>query len=1017
MSLSPQRPRRTPVATYRLQFHRGFTFRDATDAVPYLASLGITDCYSSPYLTARPGSTHGYDICNHNELNPELGSPADYETFTGALQACDMGQVFDFVPNHMGIDPVTNPWWRDVLENGQSSAYARFFDIDWQPVKDELQGKVLLPILGAQYGNVLERGELQLVYETGALVLRYFDSILPIYSRSALRVYRHDLDTLRTDLGEPANGGSGDDRPPAAHTETAVNADLIEFLSILTELQNLPHRSERHPERIAERQREKEVARARLDRLTSASPRIRRHIDDAIRAFNGTPGEPHSFDLLHDLLEDQAYRLAYWRTAAHEINYRRFFDINDLAGLRMEDPAVFDATHGLVERLVAEGKITGLRLDHPDGLFDPAAYFSRVQNLVNRALRLDNAEANGELERPLYLAIEKILSAAETLPSHWPIHGTTGYNFLNDVGGLFVSQENSRQLRRVYTRFTSHTKPFGEVVYESKKQIMETALASELNVLAHALNRLSEQDRRSRDFTLNSLRDVLVEVVACFPVYRTYVSSTGWTSSDRQTIETAVRRARRRNPAIEQTIFDFVREALLPRQPDGDPDHFPDAERRTGYGSLDEQEYRSRLDFSMRLQQYTGPVQAKGLEDTAFYRYNLLISLNEVGGDPGRVGRSLEEFHHANQVRLASEPLEMTTTGTHDSKLGEDVRARVSVLSELPDEWRRELGRWARINAANRTLVDGEPAPDRNEEYRFYQTLLGAWPPTLTAPPGDRSEGGLVDRFTGYMVKAAKEAKVHTSWVTDNKAYDEAIRVFVEKTLTGPTASRFVSAFLPYQQRVARIGMINSLAQVTLKISSPGVPDFYQGSELWDLNLVDPDNRKPVDFALRARMLAELSEVIGNVEVPDARRREPAVRDLLANWADGAIKMFVATCALRWRRAHAELFLSGKYIPLQTEMAVPAGMVAFARKSPDEAVLVVTPRLVASVTSAGRSLPLGAETWGTSKIFLPDALANRSYRNLFTGEELQTTEHPNGCWLTAADVFKTFPIAMLIPAS
>ncbi|MBI2834067.1 MAG: malto-oligosyltrehalose synthase, partial [Acidobacteria bacterium] len=807
-----RRPLRVPVSTYRLQLWGAFGFASARTLVSYLARLGITDLYASPIVTARPGSTHGYDICNHNEINLELGGEGEFEALSSELAAEGLGLIVDFVPNHMGIDARLNPWWRDVLENGPSSPYARFFDIDWTPLKAELEGKVLLPILGDQYGRVLERGELRLAFADGAFGLEYLDHRLPINPRQATRVLHYGLAELREELG--------DEHP-----------HLREFLSIMTALHNIPAASETNPDRTAERQREKEVARERLQRVLEQSPRLQQHIDAAVRAFNGQAGQPQSFDLLHDLLEAQPYRLSYWRTASHEINYRRFFDINDLAGLRMADDQVFVATHGLVRRLLTASKLTGLRIDHPDGLFDPGKYVAMVQALARSAWSEANAAPREALERlaaPLYLVLEKILSTGESLPPEWPVHGTTGYNFLNEVNALFVDYRQARSLRRIYRRLTAADDPFPRIVYESKKLIMETAMASELNVLAFALNRMSERSRRSRDFTLNSLRDVLQEIIACFPVYRTYVSEQGWSDADRRTIEEAIQLARRYNPATESTIYDFVREVLLPRR-ETDPDLVREGERRHGYPPADEAERLQRWHFAMRFQQSTGPVQAKGLEDTAFYRDNLLLSLNEVGGDPAQFGGSAAAFHQAAARRRAEWPYEMLATSTHDTKLSEDVRARLNALSELPDQWRRDLGRWLRMNAAHRTIVDGEPAPDRNDEYRFYQALVGIWP---TESPGPRTSlpRGLVDRLSAFMLKSAHEAKLHTSWISPNLAYDEAVLRYVERTLTGHSAARFLSSFLPLQRRIARIGMINALAQVLLKIASPGVPDFYQGT-------------------------------------------------------------------------------------------------------------------------------------------------------------------------------------------
>jgi (1->4)-alpha-D-glucan 1-alpha-D-glucosylmutase len=988
---------RMPVSTYRLQFHPGFTFRDARQLVPYLARLGITDCYCSPFLRARPGSTHGYDICDHRQLNPELGSEADYEAFTRELAAHDMGQVLDFVPNHMGVDPVINPWWRDVLEDGQASPFAYFFDIDWEPVKPELKGKVLLPVLGDHYGRVLERGELQLAHEEGALILRYGDWHLPIDPRQYPLVLRTGLEALQADM-------------------PAEDPHLQEFLSILTELDHLPPSTETAPERVAERQREKKVARDRLARLVPTAPRIHEHIVAALKTFNGKPGYARTFDRLHELLEAQPYRLAFWRTAFHEINYRRFFDIKELAGIRMEEPAVFSATHQFIVCLIRDGKITGLRLDHLDGLFDPAGYLERLQETVVQTWlagpfgppeegedwRLQVhawrekeklREPHSPLAQPLYVVAEKILSGSEALPASWPIHGTSGYDFLNDLNRVFVDSQNARAMRRVYERFTGRLASFADVVYECKKLITWTALASELNVLAHALNRISEGNRRARDFTLDSLREALREVVACFPVYRTYVSSAGETETDRQMIEMAIHRAQRRNPAMEATAFDFLRRTLLPR----------------AGGNVSEEEYQRRLSFAMKFQQYTGPVQAKGVEDTAFYRYNVLVSLNEVGGDPQRFGSPPQRFHEANVRRLTQWPYTMLATATHDTKRGEDHRARLNVLSEIPEEWRRQVYRWTRLAAGNRTTVDGEPAPDRNDEYLFYQALLGVWPAEPPGTPYASAPADLVERLRAYMHKAVNEAKVHTSWINPNQAYDQAVADFVEKTLTGPRAARFLAEFLPFQHRIARLGMVNSLAQVVLKAASPGVPDIYQGTELWDLSLVDPDNRRPVDYARRLQLLAELEPVVQE----SSPARTNIVVDLLQHWEDGRIKFFLTMLCLHLRRRWHSVFQTGEYVPLTAEGERADHVVALARQHDEQRIIAVVPRACVKLTRHEHPLPVGEESWGTSTLLLPPGWDKYSYRNVVTGEAIRVASEKGAAALRLSEVLSVCPVALL----
>lgn len=976
---------RAPVATYRLQLTPDFTFEHARAAVPYLARLGVTDLYCSPCFRARKGSTHGYDVCEFGHTNPELGGDEGFAALAAAARGHGLGLILDFVPNHMAADPVLNPWWRDVLEHGQASPFAPFFDVDWDPVKPELRGKILLPSLGGHYGRVLERGELAVGFRAGEFVVGYFDETFPIDPRQYPRVLRVGLDDLRAELRDD----------PA----------LAEFLSVITALDRLPETTDGDPERAGERLRESRLAKDRLARLADASPRVRRHIDDALRAVNGTPGESRSFDALHDLLDALPFRLAYWKTALHEINYRRFFDVNQLAGLRVEEPTAFRAMHELVRKWVGDGAVTGLRLDHIDGLFDPAGYTRRLQaaaltehvgGFVAGAGTPDAAgpladwagyeaqfQPDGPFAHPLYVVVEKILSGTETLPA-WPTAGTTGYDFANDVSRLFVNPRNAPALRRFYRAFTGFTDPFPDVVYDCKKLISWTSLASELNVLAHALNRLSEGDRRSRDFTLDSLREALREVAVCFPVYRTYVGPGGATDSDRQVIDQALSRARGRNPAVEASVFEFVRAALLPE--------------RDGLG---EEAYQARLHFAMKFQQYTGPLQAKGVEDTAFYRYNVLVSLNEVGGDPQRFGGTVAQFHQANQLRRAASPHALLGTATHDTKRGEDARARLHVLSEVPRAWRKRVRKWAEINADCRSEVDGVPAPDRNDEYLFYQALVGCWPAGAADPAAPPE---LVARVRDYMTKAIKEAKVHTSWVTPHEAYDAAVARFVEQVLTGPRAGEFLASFLPFQRKVARIGMVNSLAQVVLKLACPGAPDFYQGTELWDLSLVDPDNRRPVDYGAREKLMAELDPYLSDAPPGDAGT---ALAGWLDGWEDGRIKQFLTARGLRVRKRSAALFLDGDYVPLAIEGERADHAIAFARRHGGEVALAVVPRLCVGLTR-GRTPPVGDAVWGDTRVVLPPDLHAVRLRDVFTGGEVKAEAGV----MRVADVLRVLPVSL-----
>jgi len=962
---SRKAPYRVPTSTYRLQLHRAFRLCDVAALVPYLDALGVGACYFSPLVRAGPGSTHGYDTWEYGLLNPDLGTPADLDELSERLEARGMGALVDFVPNHMSA-AAGNPWWRDVLENGRCSPFAAFFDIDWTPVKTELRDKLLLPILGDQYGAVLERGELRLrLDDSGALCLDYFENELPIDPRQCASVLERGLEAVRHDLGDE-------------------DAHYVELLSVTTALRNLPAHTESDERQIAERHREKEVARRRLHDLLAAAPGVRTRLREAVDAMNGVVGRPESFDALHTLLEAQPYRLSYWRTASHEINYRRFFDINELAAVRMENPEVFAAAHALLLDWIASGRITGLRLDHVDGLFDPQSYLDALQAAIRSRCPVA-ANRAGDAPR-FYVVVEKILSAAETLPRQWPVAGTTGYDYLTESNGLFVDRRQQRELSRVYRRFTGRREPYADILYASKKLIMDGPMASELNVLAHTLNRISELDRRSRDFTLNSLREALREVVACFPIYRSYVSGRSTAESDRVVIETAIRHARRRNPTVDPSIFAFVRDALLPSQ-----------ER------LDPRTYQARLRFAMKFQQYTGPVEAKGREDTSFYRYNLLAAQNDVGGDPASFGTSPAEFHAANQRRQTDWPHGLLATSTHDTKRSEDARARLDVLSEMPREWGACLSRWSRLNAANRRRVGEIWAPDRNDEYLFYQSLLGIWPNGAA-----RASDELVSRLVSSSLKAAREAKVHTSWLNQEEEYEQALTRFIERTLRGPSAARFVAAFLPLQQRVAALGMVSSLAQVVLKCVSPGVPDFYQGSEVWDYSLVDPDNRRPVDYASRAALLASLEPLLA---VPTAEEnRDAALRRLLDEWHDGRVKLYLTAALLRARRRLRSLFEHGQYAALEGVGPGAEHALALARWHGRHAVIAVVPRLCAVLAGADGMYPWRAAVWQATRVPLPPPLRSYTYSDLFTGR--RRAVGGEGA-LDLGELFAGFPVVVL----
>jgi (1->4)-alpha-D-glucan 1-alpha-D-glucosylmutase len=939
---------RIPSSTYRLQFNRQFTFAQARALVPYLYALGISDCYASPYFQARAESLHGYDITDHNKLNAAIGSREEYDAWIADLHAREMGQVLDFVPNHMGIGEPQNLWWADVLENGPSSQYAPYFDIDWQPLKSDLHDKVLIPILGDQYGRVLERGQLKVQYESGRFFLRYFEHEFPI----APGTYRHILEIALEQLRD--------------HKEEDFYAELQ---SILTALEYLPRRTETNPERIAERTREKEIIKRRLERRCQEAPLVQEAIEKALAIINGTPGDPRSFDALDALLTDQAYRLAFWRVAAEEINYRRFFDINDLAAIRMEVPEVFDQVHRLLLELVAAGAVTGLRIDHPDGLYLPNEYFEKLQRRAADALGQE-LPVDG---RALYLLVEKILSGHEELRPAWPVHGTTGYDFMNDAIGVLVDGSAERAITTGFHKFIGHTLHFGHLVYAKKRLVMRLSLANDVNVLGAMFDRLSEKNRWYRDFTLDALTLAVRETIACFPVYRTYVAPDRPVSeADRGVVERAVTAAKRRNPALEESVFNFLRDILLFRFPE----------------NLDEEGRAEHVHFVLKFQQITGPIMAKGVEDTAFYIYNRLAALNEVGGEPQRFGLRVEDFHRRNVERQERWPATMLSTSTHDTKRSEDVRARMAVISEVPEQWRRSLGRWRTFNRRWKRQIEESEAPDGNEEYLLYQTLLGAWPlePFRELSEAARREFG--ERIQQYMAKALKEAKLNTSWVQPNEPWDTAVSEFIAKILEPSLKNRFLESFIPLAEEVARAGAINSLAQTLLKLSAPGVPDIYQGNEIWDFSLVDPDNRRPVDYAQRQEMLEGLAGA-----TPE---------DLLGNWQDGRIKLFLTQRLLTFRRGNRELFARGNYVPLGLTGEFADCCIAFAREWEGKSIVVLAPRLSMRV-----GFPPIGERWRDTTVQLPDGFAGG--RDLFTGENVEAM----GGSLPLARAFARFPFAVM----
>ncbi len=904
-----------------------------------------------------------------------------------------------------------------MLENGPASPHAAYFDIDWRPIKEELRNRILLPVLGEQYGQVLEAGELPIEYRDGAFFLRYYQLCLPLDPRTYRTILAHKLDEIRS-------------------AESSESENLRELESIITAIEHLPKRTDTDAESVAERQREKEVIKGRLRVLTDRSAVVREYIASVVKEFNGTPDDPRSYDDLDVLLDDQVYRLSHWKAAADEINYRRFFDINELAAVCTESPAVFSESHNLVFELLVRGDVNGLRVDHIDGLYDPMEYLRRLQRgyltVLARELYKDATKSArrsaagappgvapawdelegkllplvnslfcaGRAELPLYVVAEKILCPEENLPNNWLLYGTTGYDFLNALGGLFVDASGLAGLTKIYNRFIEQRLDYHEIFRQSKLVIFRTAMSSDLQLLALRLNRISERHRRSRDFTFNTLRIALREILAYFSVYRTYINEGCVSERDRQIVCHAAARAKRSNPAADAAVFDFIRDVLLLERPP----------------NLDAAGRHERNLFVGRVQQVTSSVMAKGIEDTAFYRYFPLVSLNEVGGDPLRGVTTVDEFHRRNLARQINWPESLICSSTHDTKRSEDARARISVLSEIPQMWQKAVNRWTRINRRHRREVDGQPAPSRNDEFLFYQTLVGIWP---LVQPQKKELRELASRMADYMEKATREAKVHTSWINPDSEYDKAVREFVAAVLDDNRKNRFPGEFLRFHRRIVGWGLYSALSQTLLKLSSPGVPDIYQGQELWDFSLVDPDNRRPVDFADYRKILGRLRKSAGRSD----RALLSLARRLAHNPFDLRIKLFVTWRMLQFRRLYSRLFQNGAYIPLDVEGTKAKHLCAFAwHWSPaageESAVaIVIAPRLIAGLTPTASDVemplpPQGPDIWADTHILVDKLALSPPLKNLFTGQVCEAKESR----IAAADALLDFPVAVLYSA-
>ncbi|PKN01477.1 MAG: malto-oligosyltrehalose synthase [Elusimicrobia bacterium HGW-Elusimicrobia-1] len=931
-----------PRATYRLQFTPDFGFAQAIKILPYLAALGISHIYASPIFKARKKSSHGYDIVDPSAVNPELGGEEEFEKLAREAQRLGLGWIQDIVPNHMAYDS-QNELLMDVLERGPESEFHKFFDVDWDHPYESIRGRIVVPFLGKFYGEALENSEIRLAYVDGILSINYFDKRIPLSVSAYLKFFGYGLKRLE----EKPLG-----RQNSEFIKYAGHVNLLETISALPS-----------PE---EKKKQfgffKEMMREACDKHED----IRNFVDENLAIYNGRKGKPESFDLLDDLLSSERFRLAFWKVAADETNYRRFFNINELISLRVEDDDVFARTHSLIARLAAEGKINGVRIDHIDGLWDPRAYVEKLRTLLGN---------------DVYIVAEKILQSDEELPDNWPLAGTTGYDFLNYANGLFCRKDSRKEFAGIYYKFAGLDTPYENLAADKKRMMIGRDMAGDIDNLARLFKNAAGRDRYGSDITLYGLKRAMVEVMAVFPTYRTYASPSGFSDSDKDVVRRAIQAAAEKLPDHSYEL-SYMERFMLLNYPEN-----ADAETRERW-----------LKFVMRFQQFTGPLMAKGFEDTLLYVYNKLVSLNEVGGDPSRFGFSVGEFHEFCRRRRRKWPHTMNATATHDTKRGEDVRARINVLSEMPDVWGTAIKYFARINRKKKKKIRGEEAPSRNDEYLIYQTLAGAWPAEcLSAGAGTPSACApdFAQRIKNYVIKAIREAKTNTTWLKPREDYENACLAFVDGILSDSPDNKFPPEFVPLAARAARLGFYNSLSQTLLKMTVPGVPDFYQGSELWDLNLVDPDNRRAVDWAARE---AALKNATSGADVAG----------ILADKTPAAAKIFIIAKTLAFRKEEEKLFASGEYLPLEISGALQESSIAFARRHENKWIIVVCPRLLSAVLRGATSEPVGA-AWGNTRIILPDG-APAEWRNIFTGANVGA----DGASIPVSSALANFPAAVLV---
>ena len=922
-----------PIATYRLQFNKDFNFRSASKILAYLKELGISHIYASPIFKSVKGSLHGYDVVDPTKLNPELGGDDEFQKLNSEAKKIQIYWLQDIVPNHMAFD-FENKMLVDLLENGPDSVFYDFFDVEWSYSHFRDKPRMLAPFLGKYYQESLEGGEISLNYDSEGFSINYYNNKFPVRLSSYYEILSLLFDKLENKVGRNY-------------------PSVIKLLGLLHIIKFLPSSIN-----IDERYNQIKFIKSLLWELYSDDDQVRMHINETLKIYNGIKGKPESFNFLDTLLSDQYFRLTFWKVANEEINYRRFFNISSLISLKIEKEEVFNRTHSLIFKFIKDNKIDGLRVDHIDGLYDPEEYLQRVRE------RIDGR----------YLIVEKILEDNENLPLSWPVEGTTGYDFLNLVNGLFCKAKNENKLSRIYTRFSRRAISFDDLVVEKKRLIISTRMAGELERLSLIVEDIAKQDRYGADITLNGIKSALEEILVHFPIYRTYVSGKKISNSDLEYVNKTVGELKYNNPRIEYEI-DYIGKLLTMR-----------------HQKLSEDLYEKSINFIMRFQQLTGPLMAKGFEDTVLYVYNRLISLNEVGGNPSRFGITVNEFHKSIKRRGNTWKYTLNSTSTHDTKRGEDVRARINVLSEIPDEWNLRIKKWHNMNLKHKKELNGRFLPDENDEYFLYQTLIG------TMPFDQRIDVQFEKRIKEYALKVVREAKIYTAWVKPDETYEKAILYFIDKILWESESNLFLRDLKDFHKYVSHFGLFNSLSQTLIKTTAPGFPDFYQGSELWDFNLVDPDNRREVDYLIREQLLSYINKIIHN--------KHELFNYLFSNVRNGAVKLFLIKKALETRKVNKHLFEEGKYIPVTVSGEHSRNVISFLRKDGNNIAAIVVPRFLTEIAESG-NLPVGVKVWGNTAIKIP--FANCSLENVITENKIRDCNH-----IALCDIFEQYPAALLM---